>query len=253
MKKPLLFWPDSKTGPQPSKGFGGPLRVISTTVLIFLASQLVVAIFASILIGIKGDISAFDDLPWYQLASIFIAESLAVLLVFYVLKNRGLPLASIGLGRRPIRNDLVKGLTGFAGFYVLIISANIIIGLFAPNISNGKQDVGFNNLGGGLDNLIAFVALVILPPLGEEVLVRGYLFSGLRKSLRLWQALLITSLLFALPHLFETKSGVLWAAGIDTFLLSIVLVYLREKTGALYAGMVVHMLNNLLAFLVVIK
>jgi membrane protease YdiL (CAAX protease family) len=45
----------------------------------------------------------------------------------------------------------------------------------------------------------------------------------------------------------------MWAAAFDTFILSVVLVYLREKTGALYAGMLVHMLNNLLAFFVVIK
>jgi membrane protease YdiL (CAAX protease family) len=43
-------------------------------------------------------------------------------------------------------------------------------------------------------------------------------------------------------------ASLLWAAGVDTFVLSLVLVYLREKTGALYAGMLVHSLNNLIAF-----
>jgi membrane protease YdiL (CAAX protease family) len=80
-------------------------------------------------------------------------------------------------------------------------------------------------------------------------LVRGYLYSGLRKSWKFLPALLVTSLLFGLAHLqLGSGAAVLWAAGVDTFTLSLVLVYLRETTGALYAGMLVHSLNNLIAF-----
>ncbi|MGH9351096.1 MAG: lysostaphin resistance A-like protein, partial [Terriglobia bacterium] len=86
-------------------------------------------------------------------------------------------------------------------------------------------------------------------PLGEETLVRGYLYSGLRKYWRFWPALLFTSLLFGAAHLeFGAGGPLVWAAAIDTFLLSVVLCYLRERTGALYAGILVHMLNNLIAF-----
>jgi membrane protease YdiL (CAAX protease family) len=55
--------------------------------------------------------------------------------------------------------------------------------------------------------------------------------------------------MFGLAHLqLGSGTAVVWAAGIDTFLLSLVLVYLREKSGVLYAGMLVHALNNLIAF-----
>ncbi|MGH7237402.1 MAG: CPBP family glutamic-type intramembrane protease [Candidatus Saccharimonadales bacterium] len=37
-------------------------------------------------------------------------------------------------------------------------------------------------------------------------------------------------------------------AGVDTFILSTVLCYLREKTGRLYAGIGVHALKNFVAF-----
>jgi membrane protease YdiL (CAAX protease family) len=78
--------------------------------------------------------------------------------------------------------------------------------------------------------------------------VRGYLYSGLRSKLKYLPALLITSLLFGAAHLSENDSGLLWSGALDTFLLSVVLVYLRENTGALYAGMLVHMANNVIAF-----
>ena len=60
---------------------------------------------------------------------------------------------------------------------------------------------------------------------------------------------LATSALFATPHLFESGSGgLLWIAGLDTFVLSLVLCYLRERTGRLWAGVGVHMLKNSIAF-----
>jgi membrane protease YdiL (CAAX protease family) len=61
-------------------------------------------------------------------------------------------------------------------------------------------------------------------------------------------AALITSILFALPHLFESSSGLLWVAGCDTFILSMVLVYVREKTDKLWASMLIHALKNFVAF-----
>ena len=67
--------------------------------------------------------------------------------------------------------------------------------------------------------------------------------------MRFIPAMLLASGLFGLAHLWSGIDGsLLWAAGIDTFLLSLVLVFLREKTGALYAGMLVHALNNIIAF-----
>jgi membrane protease YdiL (CAAX protease family) len=82
-----------------------------------------------------------------------------------------------------------------------------------------------------------------------EILVRGYLYSGLRSNWKFLPAALLTSLMFGLAHLqLGSGAAVVWAAGIDTFVLSMVLVYLREKTGVLYAGILVHALNNLIAF-----
>jgi membrane protease YdiL (CAAX protease family) len=83
----------------------------------------------------------------------------------------------------------------------------------------------------------------------EEILFRGFLYSGLKKSLpKIW-AVLLTCTIFAAPHLLEGgSSGLLWVAGIDTFILSLVLIWLREKTGRLYASMGLHALKNFIAF-----
>ncbi|MBI5906905.1 CPBP family intramembrane metalloprotease [Candidatus Saccharibacteria bacterium] len=254
-KKP--FWRrlkgKQKSLNKPPKNFGGPVKVIATTVLIFIVSQLVAALLVGITVGIAHpgtEVHVLDGSTPLEFVYVLIAEAIAVSMVWLALRGRGLGLASIGLGRAPAWKDIKKGLLGFGAFYVVLIIVVMVITALIPALNTDqKQDVGFQALNTSLDQVLAFVALVILPPLGEEVLVRGYLYSGLRSRLKFLPALLATSLIFGAAHLqFGDGAPLLWAAALDTFLLSVVLVYLREKTGALYAGMLIHMLNNLIAF-----
>ncbi|MBX4197563.1 CPBP family intramembrane metalloprotease [Candidatus Saccharibacteria bacterium] len=243
-------------GKKPSKNLGGPGRLILFTLLIFLLSQIIAAFIAELGLAVihPGSKQSLNDTISGQFAFILLAEGLAAWLVFWLVRRRGVSLGTIGLGRRPQISDLYKALLGFGVFYILLIIASLLVNNLSPELVNQKQNIGFNNIRNSTENVLAFVSLVILPPLGEEILVRGYLYSGLRRVWKFMPALVVTSLFFGVAHLeFGTGTPLVWAAAIDTFLLSVVLVYLREKTGALYASMLVHMLNNLIAFLVVIK
>lgn len=238
-----------------SKDLGSPWTVILITLLIFLFSQFIAVLFIGIgngLIHPHSSLSnALNQSAPIQFFYVLLAEGLAAVLTIFVVKEfRGLSLASIGLGRRPKFRDVTRALVGAFAFYVLIVIASIIVNIFSPDINTKEaQDVGFNSLNSSLDQILAFSALVFLPPIGEETLVRGYLYSGLRSRWRFIPAMLVTSVLFGLAHLGSGSDGTpLWVAGIDTFLLSVVLVYLRERTGALYAGMLVHAMNNVVAF-----
>lgn len=238
------------------RGFGGPVRVITSTLLIFLLSQLIAAFFVELALAISrpGSRGGLNDSVSAQFFYILIAEALAAYLVFRLVRNRGIGWAAIGLGRRPDISDLLKAGIAFAAFFVVLIVTGVILNALSPDLLSQKQDVGFNNIANNWEYILAFISLVFLPPLGEEILVRGYLYGGLRKAWRFWPAMLATSLFFGAAHLqLGAGTALVWAAAIDTFLLSVVLVYLREKTGALYAGMMVHMFNNLLAFFVIIR
>lgn len=232
-------------------GLGRPLKVILQTVLIFFASQAAGFFLVDIIYGLvrPGASPDLNNSVTGQFFYILIAEGLAAWLAIFLVRKRGLKLSVIGLGRRPVAKDLWKGAMGFVIFYALLIVAGVIVNLISPNINNEQQNLGFTNINNGTENLLAFISLVILPPLGEETLVRGYLYSGLRQAWRFWPAVLVTSLIFGAAHLeFGSGGPLVWAAAIDTFMLSIVLCFLRERTGAIYAGMMVHMLNNLIAF-----
>ena len=125
-----------------------------------------------------------------------------------------------------------------------------MLGTRSVRRDEGKVDIGFEHVNTNIELFLTFFSLVVLPPIGEEVLIRGYLFGNLRRYLRFLPSLIITSLLFGAAHLeFGTGKPLVWMAGVDTAILAVFLAYLREKTGSIWAGVVVHGLNNLLAFI----
>ncbi len=239
----------------PKNGFGGPLRVILSTIIIFIVSQFIAVLIVELLSTLSGHSSSpgswFEDSAGLQFLFIFLAEGLAVWLVLKLLKRRSLSLASIGLSRLPKWSDLKWVALGFGAFYGLVILVSLILTFIFPSLNlDQQQDIGFKNLSGPIDQLLVFISLVLLPPIGEEILVRGYLYSGLRSKLKFLPALLITSLFFGAAHFQSDGSGLVWVVAADTFLLSMVLVYVREKSGVLYSAMGIHALNNLVAYFV---
>ncbi|MEX1995626.1 MAG: type II CAAX endopeptidase family protein [Candidatus Saccharimonadales bacterium] len=238
---------------KPDKSLGNPLRVLTTLIVLFIVSQLLAYMAVETVLSLKtGVYSSLENSAAAQFFYLLLAQGLSIYWVYRILKKRGLRLSAIGLGRLARWSDLWKAVLGFGTFYGLLIIAGLLIKQFLPAINlDQPQDIGFNYLNTYRDSILAFTALVILAPLGEEILMRGYLYSGLRAHWRFLPSLLATGILFGAAHLMSGDgSGLLWAAGIHTFILSAVLVYLREKTGALYASIMVHIFNNLMAFIV---
>lgn len=135
-------------------------------------------------------------------------------------------------------------------FYVLLLYG--LTAVFPGLDLEQEQQIGFDKYQQGLGLALTFVSLVILPPIAEEFVMRGFVFSSLLGRMRFVLAAIITSILFAVAHLqFDSGAPLLWTAAVDTFVLSLVLCYLRYKTGSLWAGIFLHMFKNLIAFLVI--
>ena len=150
--------------------------------------------------------------------------------------------ALIGLARRPIAKDIGFGLIAWGAYMAVTTVVSVGLSNYAPSVDlDQAQDVGFNSLTTSLDVLYAFLVIVIVAPIVEEVVFRGYLYGSLRPRLPWWGAAVIVSVLFGVVH------GQLNVA-IDTFFLSLVMCYLRERTGAIWSGIFVHALKNALAF-----
>ncbi|MCL2173997.1 CPBP family intramembrane metalloprotease [Candidatus Saccharibacteria bacterium] len=148
-----------------------------------------------------------------------------------------------GLNRKPTLDDVKKFLSFFPLYFVTNLAAGIVMTLIVgTEIMSQEQDVGFAKAGNASLALVFIgLALVVLAPLFEEMLIRGVLFSKLRDKLKFWPTALLTAGVFALIH------GQL-NVGVMTFILALYAAFLREKTGAIWSGIMLHATQNLIAF-----
>ncbi len=84
----------------------------------------------------------------------------------------------------------------------------------------------------------------IVAPVVEEIFFRGFVYGGFRRRYGWLRAALFSSVLFALVH------GE-WTAFVPIFLLGMLFAYLYEHSGAIWAGIVLHVTNNALTLAVV--
>ena len=95
---------------------------------------------------------------------------------------------------------------------------------------------------------LGFISVVVGAPLLEEFLFRGFLYSQLKVSfLKEWGAVALSSLVWTALH-FQYEIGILFFL----FLFGFFLGYFRIKYNSLLIPVVLHMLNNLVAFLLII-
>lgn len=136
-------------------------------------------------------------------------------------------------------------LFGICGFVIAIMAAGIltfILQKVLPGVDWAqKQNVGFDKISSKSDMLMAFVALVVLAPIFEELVFRGWLYRKLKKIAPVGVSILLVSLLFAAMH------GQ-WNVGVTVFALSVVTCLIQEFTGTVYGGIFLHMLKNAIAF-----
>ena len=232
----------------------GPLTAIVAVLVIYLLTQLIAAFLIEIYPAIKHW-NTTQASQWINnsVAAEFwvtvIIEGLTLYFLYLFLKRRHSNFSSIGLKKHPKLSILLWIAAGFVVYLFTYYFVLLLVIRAVPSFNVAqKQDIGFSTTTAGSGLWLIFISLVVLPPIVEEILFRGFLYSGLRTKIPKISAAIITSLIFASFHLLESSSGILWVAGLDTFILSLVLVSLRELTDSLYASMGVHMLKNFLAF-----
>lgn len=225
------------------------ISLLTWTAVAFILSEIVIAMIMSLILGerIMQPVwtATYDFLVYVSAFSIVVF--LPPRIFEKVLKNSKLSKEfsttpeEMGVKAWPTLTDL--GLVPIAYIiYILLAQAcTHLMQIFSWFDSEQAQNVGFNVLSTGFDRIVAILALVIFAPLFEELLLRGWLFGKLRNKVGFAATMLCVSLLFAILH------GQ-WNVGVTTFCLSIVLCSLREITGSVWSGVLVHMLNNGIAF-----
>lgn len=155
----------------------------------------------------------------------------------------------LGLRDLPTWTDIGLAPVGFVVYLLLAAGLTMLFSQFAWFDAGEAQDVGFSYSVVGFDRALAFMTLVVVAPIAEEIIFRGWLYDKLRTRLSaemsekagVLLAAFLVSLLFGLVH------GQ-WNVGVNVFAMSLVLCALREITGTIYAGILLHMIKNGVAF-----
>jgi membrane protease YdiL (CAAX protease family) len=254
---------EKKTEPQvaavkPQSKFLGvpwnPWLGVGYVLVVYYLSQVISALIVSIYPNLKHWSSATAN-SWLnnsitaQFIYILLAETFTLVSIYFFLRFYKKTFRVIGL-HRPRWTDPLYGLLAVPVYYILYLLTVGVVSHFVPSLNvNQQQQIGFTNVHGIASLIMTFISLCILPPLTEEIMVRGFLYSSLKKGMPQIAAALVTSVIFASAHLPEGGSaGPLYIAALDTFVLSLVLIYLREKTGSLWASMTLHACKNGVAF-----
>lgn len=138
----------------------------------------------------------------------------------------------------------VIGLAALAWFLYALVQSGLSP-LIHPEQDDVTKELGTDDTS-TLSVAVTAVLVIGGAAVSEELLFRGVIFAGLRRSLSLWPAALISSALWAVLHLAAANIAVVGVLA----LFGLVLAWLYERTGTLWAPICAHAINNSIAVLV---
>jgi membrane protease YdiL (CAAX protease family) len=229
--------------------------LIFGTIALFFVGQLVGVYVVIVLLSLVGKSqgqieSLLTDNTIVQFLTILSIELVTLGILWWLHSLRKQPfLTSIGLGNKPTLKHLSFAVVTYIVYFVTLIITVAVVSSLIPSIDvNQEQQLGFDSAS-GLGLLFVFLTLVILPPITEEILFRGFLFRRLNGHIGIYGAAFITSAIFALAHTeFLGNNPLNWIAALDTFVLSFFLIYLLQKTKSLWPSIFLHGIKNMIAF-----
>jgi membrane protease YdiL (CAAX protease family) len=229
--------------------------LIFGTIGLFFVGQIIGLYIAVAIMAMFGySTTQIEDLltnePVYQFLTILLIEFITIGFLWWLHKHRKLSfINSVGLGSKPpIKSVVFAAITYVVYFVTLIISVAVLTFVIPSLDANQMQQIGFDNAA-GQQLIFVFLTLVVMPPIAEEIIFRGFLYQRLKNLISIYPAAIITSIIFALAHTeFLGDNPLNWIAAIDTFILSFFLIFLLEKTKSLWASIFLHAIKNLIAF-----
>lgn len=152
-------------------------------------------------------------------------------------------LARLGIGRIAGRIVVMAGL----GWLAYLACAALLVPILQPEQQDVTRELGTDE-GSALSVIVAGFLIVIVAPLSEELFFRGFMYAGLRRSLPIWPAAVISALIWGSLHLSGGNVGV----AIQLSVFGVILAYLYERSGSLWTPILAHALNNTIAFILLL-
>lgn len=200
---------------------------IIVTFVMYLVSTLIGGFLATALVGIKSNkymLIAF-------LAALLI--TIIVYIVYYYLNGEKNFSDRFFLKKTSFKSILFSICIGF-GTFVISVQIMRLLSQFQGTYKATEEFIGGMN-----NNIYGIIALVIIAPIFEELVFRGFLFGYLKKNCNIYIAAIIQALLFGLAH-----GNII--QGSYAFVLGLFLAFSLVQSKSLICPIVIHMTNNLI-------
>ncbi len=134
------------------------------------------------------------------------------------------------------------------GWVVVAFAAYLVLAGIYSVLVNPPPDKLPDQLGANESTLLAVLTgafVIVVAPFAEEFFFRGFLFQALRRSWGTWAGALGSAIIFSAIHLAPDKF-------VQLAILGTALALLFHKTDSLWPCILLHALNNTLAFVVTV-
>lgn len=188
--------------------------------------------------GIVGDIGIFA-IGVHEIGMI-----IAVGILFFLMRKNGISFSRIGLkGKLSIKGAGYAIVGTIIAFFMYPLIETIIKALGTTMYWGSSNSM---NLVSSSDIALMFIFAVVLAPVLEEILFRGYILTAFMEKMKnRYFAILLAALIFTSIHLFFGPGLMVYI-----FFWSFIPIFLYLKTKNLYSAMFMHSLNNLLAYII---
>ena len=217
----------------------------------YFGAQVVVSFAISLVISVVISISmiqpdgSFNEVAYTVKATealarsmnwIMIASGLVALLIFWIVtlirKKKLFREVSLNKMKPAALAPIVIGGVAFNFAISYIMSLIPFPQTWIESYEASSSDV----LGG--TGIAMWIAVVIMAPIVEEITFRGFMYSRLKSGMAKWIATLVVSLVFGMVH-----GTIIWA--MYTFVFSLCLIFILERTKSLWGCIAFHMAFNL--------
>lgn len=179
---------------------------------------------------------------WFGAMNALLMDAVIVLFIFTVVRTKyKINPVALGIVGRKWLQAIFLGIGGYIGFIpILLATAIVSLGIMkAAGIEISPHPLVpmiFEERSWVILGFLAVLACV-LGPLCEEVFFRGFAYPALRKKFGMFWSMILVSIFFAIIHANAY-------AFIPIMALSMLLVYLYERTGSLWVPVTVHIIHN---------
>jgi uncharacterized protein len=174
--------------------------------------------------------------------------SFAMAVLFWLRYVRRAPIAELGWRRGNLGGDIAIGVavglgTIFVAGIVATLTREVASFIVGHHVTPARAVPTSVH---GIWLALTAPLLVLVAPFGEEIMFRGFVHRGFRRTFSVWPAALLSAGLFALAHVSPLAIPYVFVDGI-------ILAWIFELRQSIAASFTAHAVNNLIVFLVILS